>query len=100
LLAAVAKIEWSPRALRDIERLHDFLVRKNPAAAANAIETLRQGSHSLIEHPEIGKPMQDMPSEFREWPVPFAGSSYLLFYRFDGERVVILAVRHGRELGY
>jgi len=44
--------------------------------------------------------VDDMPPEFREWPVAFGAGGYLVLYRLDGRRVVILAVRHGREFGY
>lgn len=41
-----------------------------------------------------------MPAEFREWPIEFGSGGYVALYRFDGEMVIILAVRHGREAGY
>ena len=42
-----------------------------------------------------------MDPAFRERWIPFGGSGYLVLYRPDGPpRVVILAVRHGRELGF
>lgn len=41
-----------------------------------------------------------MDSEFREWRIAFGDSGYLVLYRFQDARVVILAVRHGRELGF
>lgn len=96
----MADVIWSPRALQDLLRLRKFLVEKNPDAGNRAIAAIRQGTLSLAEHPQIGRPVPELPSEFREWPVPFAGSSYLIFYRYDGRQVAILAIRHGRELGY
>ncbi len=54
----------------------------------------------LAEHPEIGRPMDEMPPKFREWFIPFGQSGDLALYRYDGETVPILAVRHGREPGY
>jgi hypothetical protein len=30
----------------------------------------------------------------------FGSGGYVALYRFDGEEVIILAVRHGREAGY
>ncbi len=41
-----------------------------------------------------------MDPAFREWWIPFGGSGYLVLYRLDGPRVVVLAVRRGRELGF
>ena len=91
---------WSPQALRDLARLHGFLAAKNRLAAQRAVRTIRQGMKLLAAHPEIGRPAEGMEPEFREWLIPFGGSGYLALYRIGGRRVVILAVRHGRELGF
>jgi plasmid stabilization system protein ParE len=60
----------------------------------------QQGVKSLGAHPEVGRPVDEMPPEFREWFVQFGSSGYVVLYRYDGSRVAILAVRHGREAGY
>ena len=93
-------LTWTPRALTDLDRLHRFLAGKNPAAARQAVHAIRQGARTLAAHPAAGRPAGDMDPEFREWWIPFGGSGYLVLYRLDGPRVVILAVRHGRELGF
>jgi plasmid stabilization system protein ParE len=41
--------------------------------------------------------MEEMPPEFREWPIEFGAAGYVAFYRFDGNDVIILSVRHGKE---
>ncbi len=91
---------WSPRALRDLARLHGFLAPKNRAAARRAVQAVREGVRHLAAHPEIGRPADGMEPEFREWLIPFGDGGYLALYRTDGARVVILAVRHGKELGF
>ncbi len=93
-------IEWSQAALRDLTRLHDFLAQHSPDSAKRSIQTIRQGIKVLASHPEIGRPMEDLPMEFREWVIECGQSAYVVFYRFDGKNVVHLAVRHGREAGY
>jgi plasmid stabilization system protein ParE len=55
---------------------------------------------ALDKHSEIGRPMEELPPEFREWVIEFGSGAYLVLYRYDGKEVVILAVRHGREAGY
>jgi plasmid stabilization system protein ParE len=94
------RIVWMPSALRDMTRLHAFLVSKNPAAARRAVRTIRQGMKALAARPEIGRPIEELPPEFRTWFVQFGDSGYITLYRYDGERVAILAIRHGREAGY
>jgi plasmid stabilization system protein ParE len=94
----VPSLIWSPRALRVPARLHGFLVAKDRAAARRAVQAIREGVKLLAAHPRIGRPVEGMDAEFREWPIPFGGSGYLALYRVDGPHVVILAVRHGKEL--
>ena len=94
------RLRWSQPALRDVARLHDFLAPKNPAAAKRAINAIRQGIKALGKHPEIGRPVEEMPPEFREWVIEFGQGAYVALYHYDRKEVVILAVRHGREAGY
>jgi plasmid stabilization system protein ParE len=96
----VPSLIWTPRALADLARLHRFLVEKNPDAARQAVRAARRGMRPLAAHPEAGRPAAGMDPEFREWWIPFGSSGYLALYRLDGRRVVVLAVRHGRELGF
>jgi plasmid stabilization system protein ParE len=88
------------RALHDVERLHGFLAAKNRDAARRAVRAIRQRVKALSAHPEIGRPVEEMAPEFREWFVQFGDSRYVTLYRYDGDLVAILAVRHGREAGY
>lgn len=98
--AGLPSLIWSPRALRDLARLHAFLASKNRPAARRAVQAIRQGVKLVAIHPEIGRPAEGMEPDFREWLIPFGDGGYLALYRTDGPRVVVLAVRHGRELGY
>ena len=93
-------LKWSQPALLDVSRLHDFLAPKSRDAAKRAIKAIRQGIKALREHPEIGRPVEEMPPEFREWVIPFGHGAYIALYHYDGKQIVILAVRHGREAGY
>lgn len=91
---------WSQPALSDVARLHAFLVPKSRDAAQRAVRAIRVGVQELSKHPEIGRPVEEMPPEFREWVVEFGQGAYVVLYHFDGEQVVVLAVRHGCEAGY
>lgn len=96
----MARLVWTPRALRDVERLDRFLHSKDPDAARRASLAIQQAVAMLAQHPEIGRRIVDMDPEYREWLAPFGDSGYIALYRYDGRDVVILAVRHARELGY
>ena len=94
------RLKWSPQSLRDVARLHAFLAPKNCDAAKRAVKAIRQGARLLTKFPEMGRPVEELPTEFREWVIEFGSGAYVALYRCDGKEVVILAVRHGREAGY
>jgi plasmid stabilization system protein ParE len=93
------RLKWSPAALRDVARLYDFLAPKSREAAQRAVKAIRDGVRLLEKHPEIGRPIDDLPPEFREWIVELGHGAYVALYRHDGKEAVVLAVRHGREAG-
>ena len=94
------RVKWSRPALLDVARLHKFLVSKSHEAAQRAVNRIRQGVKALGKHPEIGRLVDELPPEFREWVIEFGHGAYVALYHYDGKQVVILAVRHGREAGY
>ena len=94
------RLKWSSQSLRDMARLHGFLAPKNRDAAKRAVKAIRQGVKLLTKFPEMGRPVEELPTEFREWVIEFGSGAYVALYRYDGKEVVILAVRHGRETGY
>ena len=96
----MSRLKWSQSALLDVARLYDFLAAKSPDAAERAVRAIRQGVKALGKHPEIGRPVEELPPEFREWVIEFGSGAYIALYHYDGKEVVILAVRHGREAGY
>ena len=40
-----------------------------------------------------------MEPEYREWPIDFGNSGYLVLYHYDGSAVIVI-VRHQKEVGY
>jgi plasmid stabilization system protein ParE len=96
----MSRLKWSQPALRDVTRIHAFLAPKSPDAARRAIKAIRQGVKALGKHPQMGRPVDELPPEFREWVIEFGAAAYVALYHYDGKQVVILAVRHGRETGY
>lgn len=96
----MSRLIWSRQALLDVQRLYRFLAVKNIDAAKRAIKTVRQGVKVLGHQPGIGRPIEDMPDEFREWMIDFGDSGYVARYRIDADAVTILAVRHQKEVGF
>ncbi|MBZ0096205.1 MAG: type II toxin-antitoxin system RelE/ParE family toxin [Sulfuricella sp.] len=94
------RVILSAQALRDLERLRDFLRAKNPLAARRAAATIIQGVRVLDKYPHAGRPEDDMPPEFRELVIDFGDGGYVAKYRYhDGEPVYILSIFHQKEAG-
>jgi plasmid stabilization system protein ParE len=94
------RIRWDERASLDLIRLHQFLAPKSRNSALRAVKAIRQGVKVLGTHPEIGRLVEDMPPGFRELVIEFGQGAYVARYHYDGQQVVVLAIRHGREAGY
>jgi len=93
-------LKWTPQNLSDVARLHEFLASESSEAAKRAVKAIRQGVKPLGKFPELGRPVGELPAEFREWVIEFGSGAYVALYRYDGKEVVLLAIRHGREAGY
>ncbi|HSX31684.1 MAG TPA: type II toxin-antitoxin system RelE/ParE family toxin [Candidatus Saccharimonadales bacterium] len=93
---AKAKVVWRERALKDIDRLYDFIFEKNDEAAAKAARVILRGSTLLGESPRLGRPMADGTGR-RELFLPFGSGFYVLRYFLIDNTVVIIRVWHGRE---
>jgi plasmid stabilization system protein ParE len=91
---------WSPQALLDVQRLYRFLAPKNQDAAKRAVTAIRQSVKVLSLQAGMGRPVEGMDDEFRDWIIDFGDSGYVARYRPDAEKVIILAVRHQKEAGF
>ena len=96
----MSRLIWSPAALVDIKQLYDFLKPKNLDAATRAVKAIRQGVKVLEEQPGVGRPVEEMDDEFRDWVIDFGDSGYVVRYRVDHQSVTVLAVRHQKEVGF
>lgn len=86
----------SATARHDLQRLQDFLQKKNQLAAKKAAESLINGIRKLESMPDIGRPNAHLPLDYQEWIIPFGDSGYALLYRHDTvtDRVMILTIKH------
>lgn len=91
---------WSPQALLDVQCLCRFLAPKNQDAAKRAVTAIRQSVKVLSLQPGMGRPVEGMDNEFRDWIIDFGDSGDVARYRSEAEKVIILAVRHQKEAGF
>ena len=94
------RLIWSLAALLDVQRIYGFLAPKHIDAAKRAVKAIRVGVSILAQRPEIGRPVNDMDPEYREWQIDFGDSGYVALYHYDGQTAVIVALRHQKEAGY
>ncbi|ANL49287.1 toxin-antitoxin system toxin RelE/ParE family protein (plasmid) [Rhizobium phaseoli] len=94
------QVIFSPAAIRDLKRLREFLRPKNPSVAKRAGETILKGVSLLGTHPHMGRLIENLPEQYREWLIDFGESGYVARYRVDGDILTILAVRHQKEAGF
>jgi plasmid stabilization system protein ParE len=90
------KLEWSNAALADLDRFVEFLNRERPSLAAIVAGEIIEKTKVLSEHPRLGRPVAGRP-EYRQIVLQVLGAPYVFQYRFDGARLVMLRVFHGRE---
>ena len=95
----MARLIYSARALDDLERVTDFLVDTDPAAAAVTVDLIADAVTILAHHPLIGRPAEH---GLRELVISRGRTGYVALYSFETAQdcVLILAVRHQREAGY
>ncbi len=91
-----SKLVWEPGAINDLSRLRNFLKSKNPKAAVNAAQSIVKTANSLLKHPQLGYPMEELP-EFNKIFIPFGKNGYDMHYRIDHQNIIILRVWHTRE---
>ena len=94
------RLIWTPSALLDVQRLYRFLIVKNPDAARRAVKAIRQGVKVLEQQPKVGRPVEDMDNEYRDWIIDFGDSGYVARYRVDPQFVSVLAIRRPKEVGF
>ena len=86
------------RAERDLDRLTGFLLDAAPEAAIDTTELVIDGLNTLKRHPRIGRMRND---GLRELVISRGKSGYIALYRYDEIHnvVIVLAIRHQREVG-
>lgn len=94
------QVKFAPDALGDLERLREFLRSRNPAAAKRAAVAITKAIQLLAQHPQVGRPAEEMDIEYRELLIDFGDSGYVALYRYEGGLVTVLSLRHQKEAGY
>ena len=84
------RIIWQDEAERDLDRIAEYIMEDDPAAALRVVSTIREAARFLTEHPNIGR--AGRVEGTRELVI--AGLPYILPYQIAGQEIRILAVMH------
>jgi plasmid stabilization system protein ParE len=94
------RLIYTENAIRDLKRVHDFLQDKNPQAASRARDVILAALNSLTDYPAANRPVEEIPNQ-RELVIKFGAGGYVARYHYESDAdVIILFIKHQRELGY
>ena len=96
-MAAPLKLEWSAAALADLDRFAAFLHDTHPLLARMVASEILEKAQVIATHPELGRLIAGQ-GNYREVLLQALNATYAFRYRYDGKRLVMLRVFHGREL--
>jgi plasmid stabilization system protein ParE len=87
------KLIFSKTAVSDLVRLRDFIAQHSPEAAQRVAQRLRGAIQRLVDTPQIGRPVANMPGEIRE----LIFGKYVVRYEVRQQYLYILRIWHGKE---
>jgi toxin ParE1/3/4 len=89
------RVEWSPRAVEDLEAIAEYIAADSPAYAATVVKTVLNTANNFSRFPFSGRVVPELGDEnIREW---FA-YSYRMIYRVDSQVVTVAAIVHGKRI--
>lgn len=95
----MAELIYSGQALTDLDRLTDFLLEADPGSALETTALIMEAVEVLANHPLIGRPVEE---GLRELLISRGQSGYVALYSYEEaeDSVLLLTIRHQREVGY
>ena len=84
---------FSKAAVHDLVRLREFIAKHNPDAAQRVSRRLRGAIKGLVNNPQIGRPVPDLPGEIRE----LIFGKYVARYEVRTNSLYVLRIWHGKE---
>lgn len=88
------KLQWTPEALRDLERIHDVIADHDRTNARRWIARFRRRAREGAAMPQSGRRVPEWDrDEIREWIV----APWRLIYRIHIDRIDVVTVIDGRR---
>lgn len=89
------EVRWSPEAIEDLEAIAEYIARDSEYYARAVVTEILSASRSTGGFPLLGRVVPEIGDQsIRERLI----YSYRLVYRVEYERILIVAVIHGKRL--
>ncbi len=89
------RVIWSPEAVEDLESIAEYIERDSSFYAQSVVSQILTASRKIKEFPLIGRVLPEIGDEnIRERFI----YSYRLVYEIQQQRILIVAVIHGKRL--
>ena len=89
------RVTWSPEAVEDLESIAEYIGRDSSFYAQSVVSKILEASRNIEEFPLIGRVLPEIGDEnIRERFI----YSYRLVYEIRQQRILIVAVIHGKRL--
>ncbi len=89
------RVTWSPEAVEDLESIAEDIERDSSFYAQSVVSQIFSTSRKIKEFPLIGRVLPEIGDEnIRERFI----YSYRLVYKIEQQRILIVAVIHGKRL--
>jgi addiction module RelE/StbE family toxin len=89
------RLTWSPEAVEDLESIAEYIERDSSFYAMSVVSKILEVSRNIKEFPLIGRAVPELGDEnIRERFI----YSYRLVYQINEQKILIVAVIHGKRL--
>jgi plasmid stabilization system protein ParE len=96
----MGQVKYTLQAQAKIASACAFYTALDEKLGERAMATIATSIDKLAEHPKTGRPFLENLN-YRERVIPFGSSHFLALYRInDVGDVVVVSLRHEREVGY
>ena len=89
------RVAWSPEALEDLEAIAEFIGRDSRFYAQAVVSKVLAIGASVASFPEAGRVVPELDDRLIRERFVY---SYRVIYRTEPERVLVIAVIHGKRL--
>ena len=88
-------LEWSHRAIADVEAIRDYISLDSPIYAADFVGRILKAPERLLAFPKLGRMVPE--AGYRDDIREIFLSPYRIIYQLLADRIEVVTVLHGRR---